>query len=96
MALAKGAKNKGVKIFEDVKVTGILKENGKATGVQTEFGEIKSEVVVNCGGMWAREVGKMAGVSVPLHACEHFYFLTSAVPGLGDMPVVRVPDESAY
>ena len=96
MALAKGAKNKGVKIFEDVKVTGILKENGKATGVQTEFGEIQSEVVVNCGGMWAREVGKMAGVSVPLHACEHFYFLTSAVPGLGDMPVVRVPDESAY
>ena len=96
MALAKGAKNNGVKIFEDVKVTGILKENGKATGVQTEFGDIQSEVVVNCGGMWAREVGKMAGVSVPLHACEHFYFLTSAVPGLGDMPVVRVPDESAY
>ena len=68
----------------------------KQAGVQTEFGDIESEVVVNCGGMWAREVGKMAGVSVPLHACEHFYFLTSAVPGLGDMPVVRVPDESAY
>ena len=92
MALAKGAKNNGVKIFEDVKVTGILKENGKVSGVQTEFGDIESEVVVNCGGMWAREVGNMAGVSVPLHACEHFYFLTSAVPGLGDMPVVRVPD----
>ena len=96
MALAKGAKNNGVKIFEDVKVTGILKEDGKVKGVQTELGDIQSEVVVNCGGMWAREVGRMAGVSVPLHACEHFYFLTSSVPDLGDMPVVRVPDESAY
>jgi len=96
MALAKGAKNNGVKIFEDVKVTGILKKDGKASGVQTNYGDIQSEVVVNCGGMWAREVGKMAGVSVPLHACEHFYFLTSSVPNLGDMPVVRVPDESAY
>ena len=96
MALAKGAKNNGVKIFEDVKVTGILKKDGKAVGVQTEYGDIQSDAVVNCGGMWAREVGKMAGVSVPLHACEHFYFLTSSVPNLGDMPVVRVPDESAY
>jgi glycine cleavage system aminomethyltransferase T/glycine/D-amino acid oxidase-like deaminating enzyme len=96
MALAKGAKNNGVKIFEDVKVTGILKKDGKAVGVQTEYGDIQSDAVVNCGGMWAREVGKMAGVSVPLHACEHFYFLTSAVPNMGDMPVVRVPDESAY
>jgi 4-methylaminobutanoate oxidase (formaldehyde-forming) len=96
MALAKGAKNNGVKIFEDVKVTGILKDDGKVKGVQTDLGDIQSEVVVNCGGMWAREIGKMAGVSVPLHACEHFYFLTSTVPDLGDMPVVRVPDESAY
>lgn len=96
MALAKGAKNNGVKIFEDVKVTGINKEDGKVTGVKTDLGEIHSSVVVNCGGMWAREIGKMAGVSVPLHACEHFYVLTSSVPNLGDMPVVRVPDESAY
>jgi len=96
MALAKGAKNNGVKIFEDVKVTGIHKEDGKVKGVKTELGDIQSSVVVNCGGMWAREIGKMAGVSVPLHACEHFYFLTSPVPNLGDMPVVRVPDESAY
>ncbi|SVD21653.1 uncharacterized protein METZ01_LOCUS374507, partial [marine metagenome] len=96
MALAKGAKNNGVKIFEDVKVTGIHKEDGKVRGVKTELGDIQSSVVVNCGGMWAREIGKMAGVSVPLHACEHFYFLTSPVPNLGDMPVVRVPDESAY
>ncbi len=96
MALAKGAKNNGVKIFEDLKVTGIHQEDGKVKGVQTELGDIQSSVVVNCGGMWAREIGKMAGVSVPLHACEHFYFLTSSVPDLGDMPVVRVPDESAY
>jgi len=96
MALAKGARNNGVKILEDIKVTDILKDDGRVKGVQTDLGDIESEVVVNCGGMWAREIGKMAGVSVPLHACEHFYFLTSAVPNLGDMPVVRVPDESAY
>ena len=96
MALAKGAKNNGVLIFEDVKVTGIIKDNNSVQGVITEYGEIQSKIVVNCGGMWAREIGKMAGVSVPLHACEHFYFLTSAVANLGDMPVVRVPDESAY
>ncbi len=53
MALAKGAKNNGVKIFEDLKVTGIHKEDGKVKGVQTELGDIQSSVVVNCGGMWA-------------------------------------------
>jgi 4-methylaminobutanoate oxidase (formaldehyde-forming) len=96
MALAKGAKNLGVKIFEDVKVTAIHKDHGRITGVTTDQGDIQSEIVVNCGGMWAREVGLMAGANVPLHACEHYYALTSPVENLGDMPTVRVPDESAY
>ncbi|MGE4594412.1 MAG: FAD-dependent oxidoreductase [Gammaproteobacteria bacterium] len=96
MSLAKGAKNNGVKIFEDVKVTAIQKENGVVTGVETDQGNIKSDVVVNCGGMWARDIGVMAGVNIPLHACEHYYALTSPVENLGDMPTVRVPDECAY
>ena len=97
MSLAKGAKNLGVKIFEEVKVTGINKHEDKITGISTDHGNIQTEIVVNCGGMWAREVGLMAGAKVPLHACEHFYALTSSVEGLDvNMPTVRVPDESAY
>jgi len=96
MALAKGAKNLGVQIFEDVKVTAVHKVNGRVTGVATDQGDIKAEIVINCGGMWAREIGQMAGVNVPLHACEHYYALTSPLDNLGDMPTVRVPDECAY
>lgn len=96
MSLAKGARNLGVQIFEDVKVTAIHKHDGRVTGVTTDQGDIQSEIIVNCGGMWAREVGLMAGANVPLHACEHYYALTSPLKGLGDMPTVRVPDESAY
>jgi len=96
MSLAKGARNNGVKIFEDVKVTAITKNNGRVTGVETTEGSVQADIVVNCGGMWAREVGLMAGANVPLHACEHYYALTSPVDNLGDMPTVRVPDECAY
>ena len=53
-------------------------------------------MVVNCGGMWGHEVGRMAGVNVPLQACEHFYIVTEAIEGLKQMPVLRVPDECAY
>jgi len=53
-------------------------------------------MIVNCGGMWGHEVGRMAGVNVPLHACEHFYIVTEAISGLQQMPVLRVPDECAY
>ena len=96
-ALAKGARNGGVKIFEGVKVTDIITQNGVAAGVETSHGTIHAEYVVNCGGMWAREIGAMAGVSVPLHACEHFYIVTEGVKGLqSNLPVLRVPDECAY
>ena len=97
MALAKGARNRGVKIFEGIKVTGIVKNKDRVTGVVTDAGEIKSEYVVNCAGMWGREVGRMAGVNVPLQACEHFYIVTEPIDGLPrDLPVLRVPDECAY
>ncbi len=97
LALAKGARQRGVKIFENVAVTGITTTHGAASGVVTDHGAIAAEYVVNCAGLWARDVGLMAGVNVPLQACEHFYVLTGAVPGLPrDLPTLRVPDECAY
>jgi len=96
LALAKGARSRGAKVIEGVKVTGVTQENGRATGVTTERGNIEADFVVNCAGMWGHEVGKMAGVNVPLQACEHFYIVTEAIEGLTQLPVLRVPDECAY
>jgi 4-methylaminobutanoate oxidase (formaldehyde-forming) len=97
MALAKGARQRGAKIFENVAVTGITQSKGRATGVVTAGGSIEADIVVNCAGLWAREVGAMAGVPVPLQACEHFYVVTEPVPGLPrNAPVLRVPDECSY
>ncbi|MDX2203610.1 MAG: FAD-dependent oxidoreductase [Hyphomicrobiaceae bacterium] len=97
LAMAKGARNLGVKILEHVKVTGITTARGRVTGVTTEAGPIATEVVVNCAGMWARDVGAMAGVPLPLQACEHFYIVTEADAAIPrDLPVLRVPDECAY
>ena len=100
-ALAKGARAKGAKIIEGVKVTSIHKKDSAkgpvVTGVSTDQGDITADYVVNCGGMWAREIGQMAGVTVPLHACEHFYIVTEQIDGLQrNLPVLRVPDECAY
>jgi 4-methylaminobutanoate oxidase (formaldehyde-forming) len=96
-ALAKGARMKGAQIFEGVKVTGVTVESGQAVGVETAGGNIRAEFIVNCCGMWAREVGALAGVAIPLHACEHFYIVTEGIEGLQDnLPVLRVPDECAY
>jgi len=97
LALAKGARQRGVRIIEQVKVTGITQRDGRATGVVTPRGAIEADYVVNCGGMWGREIGRMAGVSVPLHACEHFYVVTEPMEGLArNLPVLRVPDECTY
>ena len=100
LALAKGARNGGALIRENVCVTDITKQGRRVTGVnweaEGETGHIAADMVVNCGGMWGHEVGRMAGVNVPLHACEHFYIVTEAVEGLTQMPVLRVPDECAY
>ena len=101
LALAKGARQKGALVKEGVCVTGMTKEGRRITGVDWEDkdgtkGHIAAEHVVNCGGMWGHSVGRMAGVNIPLHACEHFYIVTEAIPGLTQMPVLRVPDECAY
>lgn len=100
MALAKGARQNGATIVEGVKVTSVLKKDGRITGVTCEQnGEsftIETENVVNCAGMWGRELARQSGVTVPLHACEHFYIVTEAIPGLSRLPVLRVPDECTY
>lgn len=96
-AIAKGARMGGASIFENTKVTAIHQANGRVAGVGTEYGDIASEYVVNCGGMWAREIGRLCGVNVPLHAAEHFYVLTEPVKGLpSSLPVLRDPDNCAY
>lgn len=97
LALAKGARMNGATILEGVKVTGINRNAERVTGVETEFGPIEAEYVVNCAGMWGRDVGAMAGVSTPLHANEHFYIVTEPIDGLArNLPVLRVPDECTY
>jgi heterotetrameric sarcosine oxidase gamma subunit len=99
-ALAKGARQNGAKIVENVKVTAVHQDKGRVTGVSWEqdgeCGTIDADVVVNCAGMWARELGAMSGVNIPLHACEHFYIVTEPIEGLKQVPVLRVPDEWAY
>jgi glycine cleavage system T protein len=96
-ALARGARMRGARIVEGVKVTGILRAGGRVTGVATEAGEVRADVVVNCAGMWAREVGALADVSVPLHAAEHFYIVTQPIPGLPpDLPILRDADARSY
>ncbi|WJY21486.1 FAD-dependent oxidoreductase [Fontisubflavum oceani] len=100
MAMAKGARQRGAKVIENVKVTGVSQEGGRVTGVAWdrggETGTITCDHVVNCAGMWARDFGAMAGVNVPLQACEHFYIVTENIPNLTQLPVLRVPDECAY
>jgi 4-methylaminobutanoate oxidase (formaldehyde-forming) len=97
MALAKGAKTGGVEIFEGVEVTGISQKNGQVTGVQTDRGPIAADYVVNCAGMWAREIGKLAGVNVPLQAAEHYYLLTEPIEGIhAGLPVMTDVERHAY
>ena len=96
-AFIKGARQRGAKCLEGVRVTGIRWANGRVTGVVTDQGEIRSEFVVNCGGLWGREIGRMAGVNVPLHACEHYYAVTEKLEGLPNtLPVMRDYDRCAY
>jgi 4-methylaminobutanoate oxidase (formaldehyde-forming) len=100
LALAKGARQRGARVIERTAVTGITREGRRVTGVDwqsgDEAGHITADMIVNCGGMWGHAVGKMAGVNVPLHACEHFYIVSEPIAGLTQMPVLRVPDECAY
>ena len=96
-ALAAGARRGGVGIFEDTAVTAVRTRADRVAGVVTERGEIETEVVVNCAGIWARELGRTHGVSIPLHAAEHFYLITEPVPDVAvGLPTLRAPDACSY
>ena len=97
MSLAKGARIGGATILEGVQVTGIQQKNGRVTGVLTNQGEIQAEIVANCAGMWARDLGKLAGVDFPLHASEHYYLITEPIEGIHhNLPIVEDPERYAY
>jgi heterotetrameric sarcosine oxidase gamma subunit len=97
LAMARGARQGGATILENVAVTDIRRARGAVTGVGTDRGDIDCEIVVNCAGMWGREVGRMAGVNVPLHASEHFYIVTEPLAGVSrDLPVLRDTDGYIY
>src|SRR4029077_21213261 len=95
-ALAKGARMKGVKIIEDCEVTAISQRDGRVTGVRTALGDVTCEVVVNCAGQWAREIGLLAGVNVPVQSVEHQYMITKPFGVPRDLPTLRDPDRLIY
>jgi 4-methylaminobutanoate oxidase (formaldehyde-forming) len=97
MALAKGARMQGVTILEGVAATGVTHKRGAVTGVETALGTIEAEVVVNCAGMWGRQLGALSGVNIPLQAAEHYYLITEKIPGLlGSFPVLEDPGSYGY
>ena len=96
-ALAKGARQRGARIVEKTRVLDVLVEDGGVTGVRTDAGDVEAEVVVNCAGQWAKQIGAMAGVTVPLHSAEHFYVVTEPFAGVRpDLPILRDPDGYTY
>ena len=98
MSLAKGARMGGARIFEGVRVTEIMAQNGTASGVRTQDGQtIMAENVVICGGMWSRQLGQAHGINLPLQAAEHYYLITESIPGLPrDLPVLEDPSTYTY
>ena len=96
-AYAKGARAAGARILEGVTVTGFTIDAGRVSGVETDHGSIETETVVVAAGMWGRQLGELAGVSLPLQAAEHYYLLTDDVEWAHpDLPVVEDPDRYGY
>ncbi len=97
MSLAKGARMQGVQLIEGVAATKVLTKNGRVVGVETEFGDIECDYVVNCAGMWARQLGERNGVTIPLQASEHYYLITDRIEGLDPaLPVFEDPASYGY
>jgi sarcosine dehydrogenase len=97
MSLAKGARQAGVKVFEQVEVLDVMKNNGRASAVIHDQGQIQCDVVVNCCGQWAREFGRLAGVNIPLVSMQHQYLVTEKIDGITpDLPTLRDPDRLTY
>jgi 4-methylaminobutanoate oxidase (formaldehyde-forming) len=97
ISLARGAQQQGVKIIEGVKVTGILENNGVVAGVKIPQGDIRADYVVNCAGMWARQLGELAGVNIPNQAAEHYYLITEEIKDIPkNMPILEDPSHYGY
>ncbi len=97
LALAKGARQRGARVVEHVRVTEVLVEGGGVIGVRTDHGDIGAEIVVNCAGQWANDLAARIGVTVPLHSAEHFYVVTDQIEGVHrDLPILRDPDGYTY
>ena len=97
VALARGAAQRGAIIRERVRVTDVLRRNGRAAGVRTSEGDVGAEIVVLCAGMWTRQLGLRCGVNVPLYPVEHHYALSNPIEGVsGDLPCARDPDSTIY
>ncbi|HIG26184.1 MAG TPA: FAD-dependent oxidoreductase [Acidimicrobiia bacterium] len=97
MALAAAAKAGGATIREGVSVSHIRTKDGRAIGVETDQGPIDAEYVVTAAGMWSHQLGRDAGVNIPLHACEHFYLVTEPIPDLpSGLPTLRDTDNCIY
>ncbi|TKD45036.1 MAG: FAD-dependent oxidoreductase [Mesorhizobium sp.] len=96
-SLAKGARMHGARLFEDVRITGFDMKDGRITAVKTNKGDIACGKVVNCAGQWARQVGALAGINVPLQPVKHQYIVTERIDGLAtDAPTIRDPDRRIY
>ncbi len=97
-AYARRARAGGIRIIENARVAGFVTRNGRVAGVRLASGEtVGCEIVVNCAGAWARDIGAMAGVPVPLQAVEHMYVVTEPIAGLQDpFPIVRDLDRGIY
>ncbi|PBB84487.1 FAD-dependent oxidoreductase [Mesorhizobium sp. WSM3876] len=96
-ALAKGARNGGAQIFENVSVAGFEIEKDRIKGVVTDQGTVRCQVAVLCAGAWSRDLGRLAGVNVPLYAAEHMYVTTQADAAIPrDLPVLRDTDGYLY
>ena len=101
-ALAKGARQRGVQIHEGIKVTAIDTHDGRVQGLrwrskEGDAGVLQSDIIVNCAGQWAKAIGRMCGVTVPMHSAEHYYVVTSAIDGVArDLPALRDPDGYIY
>ncbi len=97
MALARGARKRGARVFEDVAVSKIITRDGRAVGVRTDQGEITAEHVVIAAGMWSRQIGAKAGLNLPLQAAEHYYLITEKIEGLSrDLPLLEDPHNWSY
>ena len=97
LALAAGARARGARILTEHRVTAIRVEQGRVRGVTTDRGEIVADVVVDAAGMCAPEIGRLAGVDVPIIPMAHQYLLTRPLAGVtADMPTMRDPDNLVY